>query len=135
MKLETLFNALDLAHLKIISDIFSKRPGHKCARQYHAFRTRILKMDAEKDKRIDILRAEHDYLLDGSRELKAELDEKDQMIRDMAWLAYMDQVVDTQSEIDLIGPDNEYADKEDWIESYIEGLKRDATQDRIQACH
>jgi hypothetical protein len=89
----------------------------------------------EKDKRIDILRAEHDYLMDGSRELKAELDEKDQIIRDMAWLAYMDQVVDTQSEMDLIGPDNEYADKEDWIESYIKGLKCDATQDRIQACH
>ncbi len=38
---------------------------------------------AEKDKRIDILRAEHDYLMDGSRELKAELDEKDTRIAEL----------------------------------------------------
>ncbi len=57
--------------------------------QYRAFRARILRVDAEKE----------------------------QMIRDMAWLAYGDKVLDTGM--------NEYADADEWINSYIEGLKHE----------
>ena len=35
---------MDMAHLKIILDINCHRPGHRHARQYHAFRERILRM-------------------------------------------------------------------------------------------
>ena len=73
MKLETILDAMEEAQ-KIISnpdvafslklqDIYKLR-----LRQYRAFRARILRMDAEKDMRIDLLRAEYDYLLSGLRE-------------------------------------------------------------------
>jgi hypothetical protein len=87
MKLETILNALILVSQLSLSD--------KSARQYDAFRDRILRMDAEKN----------------------------QMIRDMAWIAYNDQVIDTGMKEHLIGEGNEFADMEDWIESWIYGLK------------
>ena len=94
MKIETILNAMERAI------IFTSDPklvdDYNIRRQYRAFRARILRMNAEKD----------------------------QTIRDMAWLTYCDQVIDTQSEGDLIGPGNAYADMEDWIESYIDGLKQ-----------
>ena len=101
MKIETYLNAMEKAFYASSDTELALSPKHikfynKRVRQYHAFRSRILRMDAEKE----------------------------QMIRDMAWLAYCDQVIDTQSECDLIGPGNEYADMEDWIESYIDGLKQ-----------
>ncbi len=86
MKLETILNAMEKAHL-IFYTYMPSPEVTKYGRQYYAFRARILKMDAEKDKRIaeldkriDVLRAEYDFLLDGSKELKAELDEKDKEI-------------------------------------------------------
>ena len=121
MKLETILNAYTLA-VYYMEDC-EKHTWEYYNRQYRAFRSRILKMDADKDKRIDVLRAEHDFLLDGSRELKAELDEKDQMIRDMAWLTYCDQVTDTGMTEHIIGHGKEYADMKDWMESYINELR------------
>jgi hypothetical protein len=87
MKLETILDALILVSQLSLSD--------KSARQYDAFRDRILRMDAEKN----------------------------QMIRDMAWLAYSDQVIDTGMKDHLIGEGKEFADMEDWIESWLYGLK------------
>ena len=86
MKLETYLNALEYAVVDYMSDHFMGSYAIR-SRQGKAFRARILGMDAEKDKRIaeldkriDVLRAEYDFLLDGSKELKAELDEKDKEI-------------------------------------------------------
>ena len=74
MNLETILNAFELV---------CRQPGKWNYRQYRAFRARILCMDADKDKRIDVLCAEHDFLMDGSKELKAELDEKDKQIKEL----------------------------------------------------
>ena len=148
MKIETYLNAYERAEFERAGALLSNNNPkyHLRTKQAAAFRARILRMFAEKDeiigilkrgeddycnsirqrdKHIDVLRAEHDFLLDGSRELKAELDEKDQMIRDMAWLTYCDQVTDTGMTEHIIGHGKEYADADDWIESYIEGLKHD----------
>lgn len=102
MKLETYLNAMIKAYLIYWDSFvdFENIENKKTSRQFHTFRARILRMDAdknkwikelleistqerllneivEKDKRIDVLRAEHDFLMDGSKELKAELEEKD----------------------------------------------------------
>ena len=45
------------------------------------------------------------------------------MLTRAAEAAYKSEVIDTQSEEHMIGPDNEYADKEDWMDSWMEGLK------------
>ena len=50
---------------------------------YHGFHMGdqgMIETITEKDKRLDVLRAEYDFLLDGSKELKAELEEKEYQI-------------------------------------------------------
>jgi hypothetical protein len=108
MRLETYLNALVLVEKRMTS-IESGYPFKnmesliKRNRQYRAFRARILRMDAEKDE----------------------------LLITAAELAYQNDIVATQSEYDLIGPGNEFADKEDWIESWLYGLKlwREADND------
>ena len=130
MNLETILNAMIYAVMER-----NLLPTHtirwdKKQRQARAFRARILKMDAEKDKRIAEDATTIDMVLDtlGDQleeigEKDARIAEQDMLIRDMTGWLYIDQVIDTQMEHDLIGPGKEYADKEDWIESYINGLK------------
>ena len=43
--------------------------------------------------------------------------------------AYQSDVVDTQMIDSTIGPNNEYADKEDWIESWLYGLEEELAND------
>ena len=94
MKLETYLNAM------VGVTYCLERTPTKRQRQYNAFRDRILRTFeqyeiyhgfhmgdvmmietiTEKDKRLDVLRAEYDFLLDGSKELKAELEEKEYQI-------------------------------------------------------
>ncbi len=99
MKLETILNAMVKAKVSTadprVIDYF-----HKRRRQYQAFRARILSMDAEKDKRIDVLRAEWDYLYDGSKELKAELDEKDKRIEEMQTIYTLERLLNSEEEQD-----------------------------------
>ena len=95
MKIETILNALMRVNnnLVLVGPLHHKHLAN--LRQYPAFRDRIIRM----------------------------VEEKDQMIWDMAYLAYGDQVEDTGMVEHLIGGDNEYADREDWMNSYIEGLR------------
>ncbi len=134
MKIETILNAFE--------DTVQEVPwwDDREKRQYLAFRDRIIKMDAEKEEEIQFLWRLNgvsneqigglkkdiqelgtalDMVLADLKEQSNEIEEKDKLIRDMAWLAYNDQVIDTGMEKNLIGGDNEYADMEDWIESYI----------------
>ncbi len=62
MKPETIVRAMDYAHLKICSGVICNRPGLKRVRQYHAFRSRILRMFAEKDAAIKRLKRNNSAL-------------------------------------------------------------------------
>ncbi len=75
LTMETLVDVMEKADYEKYGSLMvddSKLYG-KRLRQVAAFRERILRVDAEKDKRIDILRAEYDYLFDGSKEMKARI--------------------------------------------------------------
>ena len=98
MKVETILNAHTLTVYMI-----SIGRQHNEGRQHHdrryrqrdAFRARILRMDEDKDA----------------------------LLLTAAEVAYHNDVVATGMERDMIGGDNyEYADKEDWIESWLYGL-------------
>ena len=51
MKLETIVEAMDTAHIRIVTDVIMDRPGYKNVRQYHAFKNRIITIS--KDMRKD----------------------------------------------------------------------------------
>ena len=47
------------------------------------------------------------------------------IIQKIAENAYQSEVIETQMEEDIIGPGNEYYDKEDWISCWIFGIMED----------
>ena len=49
-------------------------------------------------------------------------DLRDHLVEILAENAYQSEIIDTLMENDSIGPGKEYADKEDWIDSWLEGL-------------
>lgn len=49
-------------------------------------------------------------------------DLKDHLVQMLAEDAYKRDVLDTEMKEHLIGEGNEYADKEDWIDSWLVGL-------------
>ena len=110
MKIETYLNAMELAALvkhEFVNRLMSvnidsvvyrtyARAHEKRYRQRNAFRDQIIKM----------------------------FKEKDELLITAAEVAYQNDVVATGMERDVIGGDNyEYADKEDWIDSWMYGLK------------
>jgi hypothetical protein len=55
-------------------------------------------------------------------ERKTDIVYANELLAVAAELAYQSDVIDTQMERNLIGNGNEYADKQDWIESWLQGL-------------
>ena len=47
MRLETIVNAMDFSHLRIVNDVLMNKPGLKNVRQYHAFKKRIIKISKD----------------------------------------------------------------------------------------
>ena len=102
MKLETYLDAMELAASEAtMQNAMLGAISPTTKRQYLAFRARILQI----------------------------FEEKEQMIHDMAWLTYCDQVTDTGMTEHIIGHGKEYANMKDWMESYINGLKPRPAED------
>ena len=62
---------------------------------YHGFHMGdqgMIETITEKDKRLDVLRAEHDFLLDGSRELKAELAELEATVTELLVISAKERI-------------------------------------------
>lgn len=53
---------------------------------------------------------------------KTDIKYANELLAGAAEMAYQDNVVDTRMEEHLIGGNNEYADKQDWIESWLREL-------------
>ena len=62
MKLETILNACSRSRVYLSRSRIEGTEFKRYLRQYDTFRTRILKMDEEKDKRIAYLEGENFYL-------------------------------------------------------------------------
>ena len=74
---------------------------------------------------------EIDLYVDRAMNAEATVTRQRELLALAAEWAYKSDVVDTLMVDSTIGPNNEYADKEDWIDSWLYGLKEelDATTD------
>lgn len=70
MKLETILNAMVMADRRRIVPSYLQGTFPNAQRQYHAFRDRILQMDADKEYKIALLVEDKWNLIDETRQLK-----------------------------------------------------------------